>query len=163
MLIFDETNSPIILDNINGPTMASYIWTLDLTLMDYTLTPIIMLEEIVCPSMQICVNGFDFILPAFWNILVYDQDTAQLDVVELAETAGREFTALVYGPQTKRPIPSIIKVTNYFVEYSNVGPSLNKHQMLCHPIGPTEWVSVGPSDCFNKYLRDTVIGDLIEY
>jgi len=163
MIIFDETNHPIILDNINGPTISEYLWALDLTIMDYTLIPLYMLEETTCPSMQLCVNGFDFILPAYWNILVYDQDTAQLDVVELAETAGREFTALVYGPKARRPSPVKIQVTNYFVEYRNVGPFLHKHQLLCHPINSTEWVSVGPSDCYNKYLKDSIVGDIIGY
>ena len=51
-------------------------------------------------------------------------------------------------------------MTNYFVEYANVGPVLNKHQMLCHPIGPNEWVTVGPSDGFNKYLKDRIAGEL---
>jgi len=163
MLIFDETNRPIILDNINGPTVSEYIWILDLMMMDFTLTPLTMLEEVTCPAMQLRIAGFEFILPAFWNILVYDQDTSQIDVVEISDTAGREFTALVYGPQSRRPIPHTIMVTNYFVQHVSVGPSLNKHQLLCHPIGPTEWVSVGPSDCFNKYLRDKIVGDLIGY
>lgn len=163
MLIFDETNHPIIMDSIHGPTVSAHMWVLDLTMMDFTLAPIVMLEETVCPSIQLRVNGFEFILPANWNILVYDQETAQLDVVELSEAAGREFTALVYGPKAGRPTPATISVTNYFVEYKNVGPSLNKHQMLCHPIGPQEWISVSPSDTYNKYLKDNIVGDLVGY
>lgn len=163
MLIFDETNRPIILDSIHGPTLSDHMWVLDFTMMDFTLAQLNMLEEIVCPSIQVRVNGFEFILPANWNILVYDQDTAQMDVIELSEAAGREFTALVYGPKMGRPTPAPIMVTNYFVEYKNVGPSLNKHQMLCHPIGPNEWVSVSPSDTYNKYLKDTIVGELIGY
>ena len=161
MLIFDETNKPIILDSIYGPTPSSHMWVLDFTIMDYTLAQMNMLEEVVCPSIQVRVNGFDFILPANWNILVFDQDTTQLDVVELSEATGREFNALVYGPKLGRPFPSPITVINYFIEYKNVGPSLNKHQMLCHPIGPNEWVSVSPSDSYNKYLKDTIVGELI--
>ena len=163
MLIFDETNHPIIMDSIHGPTVSAHMWVLDLTMMDFTLAPIVMLEETVCPSIQLRVNGSEFILPANWNILVYDQETAQLDVVELSEAAGREFTALVYGPKAGRPTPATISVTNYFVEYKNVGPSLNKHQMLCHPIGPQEWISVSPSDTYNKYLKDNIVGDLVGY
>lgn len=161
MLIFDGDSQPIILDSINGPTVTEHMWVLDLNMTDFTLTPLLMLEEVVCPSIQIMIKGFQFILPANWNILVYDRETAQLDVVELAETAGREFTAMVYGPNKSQAEASIVTVTNYYVEHKNVGPSLNKHQMLCHPIGPGEWVSVSPSDTFNKYLKDIIVGDLI--
>jgi hypothetical protein len=33
--------------------------------------------------------------------------------------------------------------------------------MLCHPINKDVWCSVGPSDNFNKYLKDKTIGDLM--
>jgi hypothetical protein len=137
------------------------MWVLDLAMMDFTLAPLLMLEEVVCPSIQIQVNGFEFILPANWNILVYDTETSQIDVVELSETAGREFTAFVFGPKKSTAIPAQIIATNYFVEHKNVGPSLNKHQMLCHPIGPDIWVNVSPGDAYNKYLKNNIVGDLI--
>jgi hypothetical protein len=161
MLIFDDSSKPIILDSIFIPTLTEYFWVLDLSIMDYTLAPLTTLEQIVCPSLQIQVLGFDFIVPANWNILVYDRDTSQLDTVEIAETAGREFTSLVYGPKRPRVTPGYITATNYFVEHVNVGPTLNKHQMLCHPIGPDIWVSIAPSDIYNKYLKDRSIGDLM--
>lgn len=163
MLIFDGESQPIILDSIHGPTLSEYMWVLNLTERDFMLAPLQMLEEVVCPSIQLMVRGFQFILPANWNILVYDRDTAQLDVVELADTAGREFTAMAYGPTKTKPDPALITVTNYLLEHKNVGPSLNKHQMLCHPVGPDEWVCVSPSDAYNKYLKDIIVGDLIGY
>ena len=120
MLIFDDQNRPMIIDNIHGPVLTEHMWVLDLTLMDYCLAPLTMFEEITCPSVQLRVRGFEFILPAYWNVLVYDRETTQLDVVELSETAGREFTALVYGPTLSRPQPELITVTNYFVRHKNV-------------------------------------------
>ena len=161
MIIFDEHNHPIILDSIYGPTVTEFMWVLDLSIMDFTLAPLLMLEETICPSMQLCIQGFEFVLPASWSILVYDQETSQLDVVEVSEVAGREFTAFVYGPVSNRPTPASVIATNYYVEYKNIGPSLNKHQMLCHPIGPTEWICVSPSDSYNKYLKDKIVGDLL--
>jgi hypothetical protein len=161
MLIFDSESNPIILDSIFVPTVTDHFWVLDYTMMDYTLAPLTTLEQIVCPSLQIQVLGFEFIVPANWNILVYDRETSQLDTVEIAEVAGREFTAVVYGPQKSRIVPGYITVTNYLLEHVNVGPTLNKHQMLCHPIGPDIWVNVAPSDTYNKYLKDQTIGDLM--
>ena len=160
MLIFDDHNHPIILDNINGPTVTEYVWVLDLSVMDFMLSPLTMLEESHCPSMQIRINGFEFVLPATWNILVCDRETSQLDVVELSEAAGREFTALLHGPTSRQPSLATIAVTNYYVDRKNVGPSLSKHQMLMHPVGPDVGVYVGPSDVFNKYLKKMLIGDL---
>jgi hypothetical protein len=161
MLILDEHDEPIIIESIHGPTPTEYFWVLDLNQEDFTLAPLVMLEEIICPTMQIQINGFTFNVPAGWNVLVYDSDTTQLDVVELSETAGREFTALVYGPNKSYPTPGKIIVTNYFVEHKNVSPSLNKHQMLCHPISSDEWINLSPSDSFNKYLKNKTVGDLV--
>lgn len=163
MLIFNEYSHPTIIDNIHGPTVSEYAWVLDLAQLDFMLSPINVLEEIVCPSVQLMVNQFEFILPAHWNVLVYDKDTIQLDVIELSETAGREFTAFTYGPWKSHPTPMPISVTDYKIEYKNVGPSLNKHQMLCHPVGPGDWICVGPSDVYNKYLKDITLGDLLSF
>lgn len=161
MLIFDSDSKPIILDSIHTPTLTDHFWVLDLSLMDFTLAPLISLEEVICPSLVLRVNGFEFALPANWNVLVYDGETSQLDVVELSEACGREFSALCYGPQRTRHSPATVTVTNYFVEHRNIGPLLNKHQMLCHPIGPGEWINVAPSDTYNKYLKDRAVGDII--
>lgn len=161
MIVFDDANDTIILDSIHTSTPTEYCWVLDLTLMDFVLTPLLSLEEIVSPSLKIRVKDFEFILPASWNVLVYDTDTSQLDIIELSETCGKEFTAFVYGPQSSYPSPGIITVVDYYVEHKNVGPLLNKQQMLCHPIGPEEWITVAPADGFNKYLKDKMVGDLI--
>lgn len=161
MLIFDDQSQPIILDNIYSPVPTSHMWVLDLQMMDYTLSPLVMLEETNCSSMQIAINGFEFILPSFWSILVYDTETSQLDLIELSDATGKEFTAAVYGPNQHRINPGKITVTNYFIEHKNVGPSLNKHQLLCHPISATEWVSVSPANTFNKYLKEMTIGDIL--
>jgi hypothetical protein len=149
-----------MIDNIYTPTVSEFMWVLDLTQMDFTLAPILVFEEIVCSSLELRIGGFDFIVPANWNILVYDSETSQLDVAELSHTAGKQFTAVVYGPTKTKPSPATVTVINYFNEHKNVTPSLNKHQMLCHAIGPDEWVCIAPSDCFNKYLKDRALGDL---
>jgi hypothetical protein len=89
MLVFDNNNDALILDSITTPTIADHIWVLDLGILDFTLAPLLVLEEIVSPSIQLMVNGFQFVLPANWNILVCDPETMQLDVVEIAEIAGK--------------------------------------------------------------------------
>ena len=161
MLIFDENSKPIIIDSIATPLLTEYFWVLDLDIMDYTITPLMMLEEIVSPTITLMIRGFEFTLPANWSMLVYSDDTMQLDVVDVGELAGRDFLAMVYGPNTTIVSSGHVRVTNYNPEEVNYAPPLSKHQMLCHPVGPDEWVNVAPSDVYNKYLRDCVVGDII--
>ncbi len=161
MLLFDDQTNPVIIDSIHTPTTCDHMWVLDLTMLDYTLAPLNVFEEIICDSLQVCINGFEFVVPAMWNILVFDRDTSQLDVIEIRRAIGREFTALVYGTNMMTVQPATISVTNLLPDFKNVAPALNKHQMLCHPIGPNEWVNIAPSDGYNKYLKDCIVGDII--
>ena len=161
MLVFDNNSEALILDSIHTPTIADHIWVLDLGMLDFTLAPLLVLEEIVSPSIQLMINGFQFVLPANWNILVCDDESMQLDVVEIAEVAGKEFRAMLYGPKHVMVDTAVISATDYYPTHHNVGPSLSKHQMLCHPVAPLTWVNVAPSDTYNKYLKNLVAGDLI--
>ena len=160
MLIFDENVQPIILESIYAPTVTDCFWVLDLALLDFKLTPLLIMEQIDAPTFLVSVEGFDFPLPASWNILVVDEDSMVLDVIELAEAAGRSFRAMVYGPNMAMVRTAEISVKQYFPSFPNVGPALNKHQMLCHPVSPGAWVCVSSSDTYNKYLKDKVVGDL---
>ena len=160
MIIVDSDNQPVMLDSIIGPNLTEYMWTLDLSIMDFTLAPLVMIEELICPAIQILIQGFEFILPANWNILVYDSETSQLDIIQVCDTGGREFTAFVYGPNASFPTPGIITATNYHPVYTHVGPSVNKHQMIAAAIGPEQFILVSPFDGFNKYLKSAAIGDL---
>ena len=167
MLVFDNNNDALILDSIHTPTIADHIWVLDLQMLDFTLAPLLVLEEIVSPSIELMIrtpvipDGFRFVLPANWNILVADPESMQLDVVEIAEVAGKEFRAMLFGPEHSMVDTAVISATDYYPSHHNVGPSLSKHQMLCHPVAPLTWVNVAPSDTYNKYLKNLVSGDLI--
>lgn len=161
MLIFNEHVQPIILDNIYSPVITDCFWVLDLNLLDFKLTPLGILEQIDCPTFTVSIQGFEFQLPTNWNILVVDDESMVLDVVELSEAAGRLFKAMVYGPTMSMAKTEEITVKGYAPSYPNVGPALNKHQMLCHPVAPGSWVCISPSDTYNKYLKDKVVGDLI--
>ncbi len=161
MLIFDENNDAIMLDNIQGPVLSQYMYVLDLNMMDFTLSPLLVFEEVICPTIVLKIKGFDFELPANWNILISDEETYQLDVVEISELAGKEFKALVYGMNMINVALETIQVIDYISNHQNVGPSLNKYQMLCHSINPTSWINISPSDGYSKYLKDRVVGDII--
>lgn len=161
MLILDNNNKALILEDIFTPITSDYFWVFDLEMMDYTLTPLLVLEEINCPTIVVMVNGFCFNLPANWNILIFDDDTCQLDIVEISELAGSDFTVLSYGPNKNNVDGYKIQTINYFPTYKNIAPSLHKHQLLCYPISNDSWINISPSDGYNKYLNGCVIGDLI--
>jgi hypothetical protein len=161
MLIFDDKVQPVLLDSIYQPTVTDCFWVLDLALQDFKLAPLGILEQIDAPTFIVSVDGFEFPLPASWNVLVVDDDSMVLDVIELSEAAGRSFKALVYGPDMVISRAAEIFVKDYMPTYPNVGPALNKHQMLCHPVSPGSWICVSSSDTYNKYLKDKVVGDLI--
>ncbi len=161
MLIFDEKSQPIVLENIYTSLITDSFWVLDLNILDFKLAPLGILEQIDAPSFMVSIDGFEFPLPTNWNILVLDEESMVLDVVQLREAAGRSFKAFVYGPSHALPRSSEIIIKSYYPVFPNVGPALNKHQMLCHPVAPQSWICVSGSDTYNKYLKDKVVGDII--
>lgn len=164
MYFFDETSKMQHLPDIYTPIASEYMWTLNCDILDFTLSPIQMLEEIFCPALEIrAPSGGKFILPASWSLLICDRDTAQLDTITLAESAGKEFVAFTYGPKATHPSFTKLSVVNYLPAHTLASPCLQKMQMLCHPVSESEWICVSPSDPYNKYLKDKIIGDLISY
>jgi len=161
MLIFDENSYPIIIDNVNAPIIATHMWVFDFTIMDFTLSPLQVIEETICPGIEIEIFGYRFVIPSHWNILIYDKETSQLDLAEAKEVLGMEFTAFIYGPKKGSHTGATIITTNYYPEYKHVAPSLNKFQMLCHPVSADSWINISPSDSYNKYLKNIIVSDII--
>jgi len=60
MLIFDESNNAIMLDSIQGPVLSQYMYVLDLNMMDFTLAPLLVFEEVICPTITLQIRGFRF-------------------------------------------------------------------------------------------------------
>lgn len=164
MLIFDENKNIKQLDNYNRSTDIEYFWTLDLDLeyndMDYKLSKIFFMQETTCQSVLLRIDEVNIILPTYWKILIYDEDTAQLDVIEVSKLSSSNFNVLVYGFNEWRIKPGKVWVKHYFPSYTNVFPALDKHQMLCHPISDSTWVTISHNDVYSKYLKEKVVGDL---
>jgi len=161
MVISDENSSPILIDNISTPLRMDYFWVLDLEKRDFCLTKIEVLEEHITPILVLKIFGYAIEVPANWNILVYSEDTSQLDIAEVSEITRGNFTAFVLDHADNTNRPGYISVIDYKPRGSIQTPSLNKYQMLCHHIGPKFWVCVSPIDNYNKYLKDATIGDIL--
>jgi len=164
MVISDENSFPILIDSIDTPTLTNYFWVLQLALhgeIDFTLQELVMFEEQVTPTLEFLIDGYIVEAPTNWNILVYSEETAQVDVAEISDLTRSRFTALVYMHETGKIIPGPVQVVDYHQEAHIRSPALNKHTMLCHHVGPDGWVCLAPTDNYNKYLRNTLVGDLM--
>lgn len=160
MVISDETYFPILIESIDVPTKTEFYWVLSLSIRDFILSKLLMFEELTVPALELEINGYNLTVPTDWNILVYSPDTSQIDIVEISDLTRGDFTALVFAHDTNKVIPGKIKVTNYKASIKVQTPSLKKDEMLCHPLGNKYWACLSPSDNYNKFLKDAVIGDL---
>jgi hypothetical protein len=160
MLIYNDQTEPMFIESIHTPLDSTHMWVLDVELYDYTLAPILMLEEIYSPAITLDVLGFQFTLPSNWFVVVYDLETTQLDVVQISELTGQVHTILGGGPNITRAVPIYATPVDYKPLFKHVGPSLNKHQLLCHPVAPGYWINVSPIDTYSKYLKESIVGDL---
>lgn len=161
MVISDETSSPILIDSVDTPTLNDYFWVLELSELDFMLNKLTMFEEHTTSSLEFTIEGYLIEAPANWNILVYSEETAQLDVAEISDLTRSKFTAVMYHHRVGKITPAPIKVIDYHIEAQIKFPSLNKHTMLCHHAGPDAWVCLAPTDNYNKYLKSALVGDLM--
>lgn len=161
MVISDENSFPILIDNISTPLKMDYFWVLDLEQRDFALTKIAVLEEHITPILVLRIFGYVVEVPANWNILVYSNETSQLDIAEISEVSRGNFTAFVLDHKKNVNLPGYIHVIDYQQRGTIQTPSLNKSQMLCHHLGPNHWICISPIDNYNKYLKDATIGDIL--
>lgn len=161
MLIFNETNEVTTIDSIVDPILTDTFWVLDLKMQDFTLTPLQSIEEMTSSAIRLNIDGFEFVVPTTWNVLIIDPDTSQLDIVDVSHIPGVDFSAFVYGHTHNNVRPKNITATQYYPSYVSTYPILSKDQMLCHPIAPSTWINIAPTDAYNKYLKNLLAGDLI--
>jgi hypothetical protein len=161
MVILDEKNQPILIDCVDTPVITEYFWTLNLEYRDFILEPLKMFEEITASTLVVNIMGYIVTAPADWNILIYSPDTSQLDIVEFSELTMGDFTALVFNHKYNKIEEGKLSVVDYYPESINTAPSLQKNMMLCHPLGTDMWCCISPTDNYNKYLKESTIGDLI--
>lgn len=164
MVISDENSFPIWIESIDTPTLTEYFWVLQLSLdgiIDFTLQPLKMFEEQTTRTLEFLINGYLIEAPTNWNILVYSEETAQLDVAEISDLTRSKFTAIVYNHKSGKITPGPVTVIDYHSEAHIRNPALNKHTMLCHHVGPDAWVMLAPTDNYNKYLKGALVGDLM--
>jgi len=162
MLIFQETEEIRIIDTIKPTLVDDCFWVLDLDQRDFTLAPLQVIEAITGSSVELLIDGFSFIVPAAWNILITDPETSQLDISDVGSVLGKSFHSFVFGFNLPMVQLHKIEAIDYVPNHTSYSPSFNKHHMLCHPIDQDRWINLSPADSYNKYFRNTMLsGDLI--
>lgn len=162
MVISDENSYPIIVDSIHTPIGVDYFWVLNLESRDFGLTKLEVLEEHAdTPILVLNIFGYVVEVPADWNILIYSEDTSQLDIVSIAEVSRGNYTAFVFNHTKDTNLAGNIQVVEYIMSGSVHTPSINKMQMLCHHLGRKHWVCLSPVDNYAKYLKGATIGDIL--
>ncbi len=161
MIISDENSYPVMVDSVETPLSTEWFWVLDLVNKDFILTPLMMNEELHTPTFELLINNYVIEVPTNWNILLYSEETSQLDVAEVSELTRGNFTALGFQHKKDRIVPGEVKVINYNPFARVHTPSLHKTHMLCHALGPDVWLCISPSDNYNKYLKNMMIGDIL--
>jgi hypothetical protein len=161
VLIFDENIQPTIFDSIYTPTNIDFFYIFDLEIQDFTLAPLYALEEVICPAFKIKIGNFEFFLPTNYYILVFSEETSQVDSIKISDLTNTNFSVVMYGEKMSMIKPICLHIIDYLPEYRFVVPFLTKNQMLCHPIAPETWINISGHDQYNKYLKKTYVNDLI--
>lgn len=172
MLIYTDYNKPFLIEKLNSPIVAEYYWGFSGSILDYTLIPITYLEETIGPSVKILIEGFEFIVPATWSVLVMDPETAHIDAVPISNCSLNDYNALLMSSVDSKIRTSPIQVMDLIPDDSCVHPMIPKGTMMCHPIGPSKSrtdieenilnISIGPHDLYSKYLNGKSVGDIVE-
>lgn len=170
MLILTDYSKPHILESIDEPLITRHHWVFSGPLLDFAVMPITYLEETRGPTIGIMVEGFKFMIPATWNILICDKETSMVDCVPVSNCSQASYQALLMSPNDMKIRMSEVIVDNLLPNHSCVHPMVNKGTMMCHPIGPEKrqddvenilCVLVGPYDLYSKYLNGKTIGELM--
>jgi hypothetical protein len=136
---------------------------------DFKLANIPYIEETCGPTIEVMVDGFRFMLPASWNILVVDDESMILDSVPIANCSTGSHKVLLMSSYDSRVRKTDIVVTDFIQNYSCFHPMVGKGTMLCHPVGPEIRrdkvenilnVMVGPHDLYSKYIKDMTAPEL---
>jgi hypothetical protein len=161
MILHDEQGLPFPINSIKQSVHSNYIWCLDLSILDYTLKPITILEENTCNTIVLSINNNIVQMPAFWYILVCDPETTQIDCVQASTLSNNTFYALVYGSEMAQTELKPITVIDWIPSDVNVYPTITRNLMLCHDVGDNKWVSISFSDTYSRFLKNKFSIDLV--
>ena len=168
MVILPDYGRPYIIDDLSAPMIVTHHWLFSGSLQDFVLGPISYLEETTGPAIRLMIEGYQFDVPAAWNILVTDNDTYMVDTVNVAKCAGNPFYAFIMTPNDTKVRTAEITIIDYIEHASLIHPLISKGHMMCHPVGPQVYNGktselcclIGPHD-LQRHFSNITIGDIL--
>lgn len=161
MIITDINYSPIEINDIEVTNSTQEFWVLNLVMRDFTISPLVTFEEITCKSAYILeINETIIQIPDYWNILIYSEETSQLDIVDIETFTTKNFKPVVFNFKKNRIDEVYYKVIDNIKNIKIQTVTIPKTCMLCHPIDIDKWICLSPNDNYNKYIKDGLLGDL---
>lgn len=162
MRIVNEEYKTYNIESIDEAIPIDYFWVLDLSVYDWMLTKLVMLEEFFAPMLKLSINGKIIEVPAEWQILIYSPETSNVDMVQASDLAKGDFSLFVYEHSTSKVLSLPCRIVGYSASEPFRTPTFNKNNMVCYPIGNNHWIMIAPTDTYNKYLKNAVtIGNFI--
>lgn len=161
MIISDDYSKPIIIDDLDSPIKSNYFWTLNLAEMDFRLAKIKMLECINTPALVIEMMGYVIKVPTCWHMLISSEDTHDLDTLIMSDLTKGMYTALVMDHVKMKQSYIPVRCIDYLPSVNIYTTALHRNQMLCHALGPRNWVMLSSVDVYNKFLKGKTVWDII--
>lgn len=138
MNILTEYNFPYMISDLGAPIVPKFNWIFSTDLMDFSLSPIMYLEETTGPALKIMINKTPLEIPASWNILVVDHETMMIDTIPIADCSTKSYKAFLFCPTSMNLFLDDIKFVDFIPHISLCHTSIPKNSMICHPVGPND-------------------------
>lgn len=158
MVILPEYNFPYLIDSVTGPVVPKLCWFYDAELNDFLLRPIRLLEETTGPTVKVKINGFSFLVPASWNLLVVDRDTKTVDTVQITQCSSSGFHAFLMHPEDSSYELSPVILEDLFMKESCIHVMIPRMHMLVHPVGPIKNMMKGTEKVYSCLLTPQDLG-----
>lgn len=135
MIILPEYSFPYVVDNVSGPVVPKFSWFYDVSLNDFVLRPINLLEETFGTSVRVRINNFDFNVPESWNLMIMDEETKMIDTVPITQCASSNYLALLMHPETHDYHTSPVTLLDLIVKDTCTYVMIPRMHMMLHPVG----------------------------
>lgn len=135
MLALPEYGHPYLIESVTGPVVPKYTWFYDVSLNDFMLRPIRLLEETTGPTVFLRINGFEFYVPASWFILVVDEETKLVDTVQITQCSSSNYLAFLMHPSVHDYALSPITLLDLDMRKSCTHIMIPRNHMTLHPVG----------------------------
>jgi hypothetical protein len=135
LIILPEYSFPYVVDNVSGPVVPKFSWFYDVSLNDFVLRPINLLEETFGTSVRVRINNFDFNVPESWNLMIMDEETKMIDTVPITQCASSNYLALLMHPETHDYHTSPVTLLDLIVKDTCTYVMIPRMHMMLHPVG----------------------------